>query len=142
MIDFELNKYICLCLLLRFGEWSRAGCHTELPLGEWWKQNSKSRRHKEEDVSSSSPILVNCTCNHLSSFAVLVDLVGDEVLCILLIIVYVSILNLIFRGFKFFLKYIVPFEFVTSQLNNEPIKKSLYTVYLKQKKHFIKNISN
>nr|CAD7455893.1 unnamed protein product [Timema tahoe] len=43
------------------GEWSRSGCQTEVP-NDW-------------EVTVTSPFLVNCTCNHLSTFAVLVDLV-------------------------------------------------------------------
>ncbi|KAJ9579827.1 hypothetical protein L9F63_004533, partial [Diploptera punctata] len=46
-----------------FGEWSRAGCQTEVP--EDWH------------VSVTKPFLVNCTCNHLSTFAVLVDLLNS-----------------------------------------------------------------
>ena len=52
-----------LCFSL--GEWSRAGCQTEVP--EDWH------------VSVTKPFLVNCTCNHLSTFAVLVDLVDMQV---------------------------------------------------------------
>lgn len=43
-------------------EWSRVGCLTEL--SENWLDNS--------------PLIINCTCNHLSTFAVLVDLVDLE----------------------------------------------------------------
>nr|CAD7570225.1 unnamed protein product [Timema californicum] len=43
------------------GEWSRSGCQTEVP-NDW-------------EVTVTSPFLVNCTCIHLSTFAVLVDLV-------------------------------------------------------------------
>lgn len=48
-----------------FGEWSRAGCQTQFP----------------EDLSPdpSGAIVVNCTCTHLSAFAVLVDEVDIEV---------------------------------------------------------------
>ncbi|XP_065166570.1 LOW QUALITY PROTEIN: protocadherin-like wing polarity protein stan [Atheta coriaria] len=48
-----------------FGEWSRVGCHTELD-SDWF------------DLDSDDPLLVNCTCNHLSTFAVLVDVVDLE----------------------------------------------------------------
>lgn len=52
----------------RGGEWSRGGCHTDLPDdAEWWKQSPVS-----------PPLLINCTCNQFSTFAVLVDVVGDE----------------------------------------------------------------
>ncbi|XP_066994105.2 protocadherin-like wing polarity protein stan [Anabrus simplex] len=44
-----------------YGEWSRTGCHTDVPT-EW-------------EVSVTKPFLINCTCNHLSTFAVLVDVV-------------------------------------------------------------------
>ncbi|KAL1116918.1 hypothetical protein AAG570_005387, partial [Ranatra chinensis] len=46
-----------------FSEWTRAGCLTELPSGEWW---------------THGVILVNCTCTTLSTHAVLVDLVAEE----------------------------------------------------------------
>lgn len=49
-----------------FGEWSRVGCRTEI--NEDWL-------NKDDD----NPLLVNCTCNHLSTFAVLVDVVDLEV---------------------------------------------------------------
>jgi cadherin EGF LAG seven-pass G-type receptor 1 len=48
-----------------FGEWSRAGCQTEVA-DDW-------------HVSVTKPFLVNCTCNHLSTFAILVDLVDMQV---------------------------------------------------------------
>ncbi|KAK4875010.1 hypothetical protein RN001_011432 [Aquatica leii] len=47
------------------GEWSRVGCRTEV--GDDWF-----------DVYDKTPLLVNCTCNHLSTFAVLVDVVDLE----------------------------------------------------------------
>lgn len=53
-----------MVLCVRFGEWSRAGCHTELPAGSWWRQE---------------PVLVNCTCRQLGTFTVLQDIVGPEV---------------------------------------------------------------
>ncbi|XP_073973404.1 protocadherin-like wing polarity protein stan isoform X2 [Rhodnius prolixus] len=46
-----------------FGEWTRAGCLTELPNGDWWKQ---------------PVVLVNCTCTTLSTHAVVVDLVAEQ----------------------------------------------------------------
>lgn len=49
-----------------FGEWSRVGCRTEL--GENWFIRDEG-----------APLIVNCTCNHLSTFAVLVDVVDLEV---------------------------------------------------------------
>ncbi|KAI5643827.1 hypothetical protein NE865_04223 [Phthorimaea operculella] len=48
-----------------FGEWSRVGCHTEIDY-DW-------------SPYSDQPLLINCTCNHLSTFAVLVDEVDIEV---------------------------------------------------------------
>jgi len=50
-------------IFLRSGQWSRAGCHTELA----------------DDLDSSEPYVVNCTCYHLSTFAVLVDEIDLEV---------------------------------------------------------------
>lgn len=47
------------------GEWSRVGCRTDIE-ENWF------------DKYSDSPILVNCTCNHLSTFAVLVDIIDLE----------------------------------------------------------------
>ncbi|RZF37236.1 hypothetical protein LSTR_LSTR006562 [Laodelphax striatellus] len=61
-----------------FGEWSRAGCHTELPQGNWWK--SCGRFDKTCKSKGAPPVLINCTCNHLSSFAVIVDLINDDYL--------------------------------------------------------------
>ncbi|XP_037874856.1 protocadherin-like wing polarity protein stan [Bombyx mori] len=46
------------------GEWSRVGCHTEIDY-DW-------------SPYSEEPLLINCTCNHLSTFAVLVDEVDVE----------------------------------------------------------------
>ncbi|XP_074026257.1 protocadherin-like wing polarity protein stan isoform X2 [Leptinotarsa decemlineata] len=48
-----------------FGEWSRVGCRTEME-DDWY------------DGHTDGPILVNCSCNHLSTFAVLVDIVDLE----------------------------------------------------------------
>lgn len=48
------------------GEWTRAGCHTELPENDWWKKD---------------PIYINCTCNQLSTYAVLTDVVDEHVIC-------------------------------------------------------------
>jgi hypothetical protein len=53
------------CFVGSFGEWSRAGCQTEV--SDNWH------------VSATKPFLVNCTCNHLSTFAVLVDVVDMQV---------------------------------------------------------------
>ncbi|XP_044754021.1 protocadherin-like wing polarity protein stan isoform X2 [Coccinella septempunctata] len=47
------------------GEWSRVGCRTEL--SENWF-----------DVEEGSPLMINCTCNHLGTFAILVDVVDLE----------------------------------------------------------------
>lgn len=49
------------------GEWSRVGCRTETA-EDWF------------DKYNDGPLLVNCTCNHLSTFAVLVDVVDLEVI--------------------------------------------------------------
>ncbi|XP_046394946.1 protocadherin-like wing polarity protein stan isoform X2 [Ischnura elegans] len=46
-----------------FGEWSRTGCLTHIPPYE---------------SAANGPFLVNCTCNHLSTFAVLIDVVDVE----------------------------------------------------------------
>uniref|UniRef100_A0A2A4J5X8 Protocadherin-like wing polarity protein stan n=1 Tax=Heliothis virescens TaxID=7102 RepID=A0A2A4J5X8_HELVI len=46
------------------GEWSRVGCHTEIDY-DW-------------SPYSNEPLLINCTCSHLSTFAVLVDEVDIE----------------------------------------------------------------
>ncbi|CAG9761162.1 unnamed protein product [Ceutorhynchus assimilis] len=48
-----------------FGEWSRVGCRTELD-DNWF------------EVGENHPIVVNCSCNHLTTFAVLVDVVDLE----------------------------------------------------------------
>ncbi|XP_013177867.1 PREDICTED: protocadherin-like wing polarity protein stan isoform X1 [Papilio xuthus] len=48
------------------GEWSRVGCHTEIDYD--WSQYS------------DEPLRINCTCNHLSTFAVLVDEVDIELI--------------------------------------------------------------
>ncbi|KAK9696737.1 Laminin G domain [Popillia japonica] len=48
-----------------FGEWSRVGCRTELS-EDWF------------ELYEGHPMLVNCTCNHLSTIAVLVDIVDLE----------------------------------------------------------------
>lgn len=66
----------------RRGEWTRAGCLTVMP-----------------DVISSktnTPVLVNCTCNQLSTFTVLVDEISADVsLCN-----FILILNSLFQRFK------------------------------------------
>lgn len=49
-----------------FGEWSRVGCRTEID-DNWF------------DRYSEAPLVVNCSCNHLTTFAVLVDVVDLEV---------------------------------------------------------------
>ncbi|XP_049833037.1 protocadherin-like wing polarity protein stan isoform X1 [Schistocerca gregaria] len=46
------------------GEWSRSGCLTDIPT-DW-------------TISITRPFLINCTCNHLSIFAVLVDIVDQQ----------------------------------------------------------------
>ncbi|XP_060527638.1 protocadherin-like wing polarity protein stan isoform X2 [Cylas formicarius] len=48
-----------------FGEWSRVGCRTEVD-NDWFEK------------SLNEPLLINCSCNHLSTFAVLVDVVDLE----------------------------------------------------------------
>lgn len=47
-----------------YGEWSRVGCRTEID---------------EDWFDSDGPLVVNCSCNHLTTFAVLVDVVDLEV---------------------------------------------------------------
>lgn len=51
--------------LSSYGEWSRVGCRTEVD-ENWFVKNQ------------DGVLLVNCTCNHLSTFAVLVDVVDLE----------------------------------------------------------------
>ncbi|XP_059482643.1 protocadherin-like wing polarity protein stan isoform X3 [Neocloeon triangulifer] len=46
------------------GSWSRTGCHTSTP--ERWHE------------TPTHPFLVNCTCNHLSTFTVLTDVVDTK----------------------------------------------------------------
>lgn len=58
------------------GEWTRAGCHTELPEDDWWKKD---------------PIYINCTCNQLSTYAVLTDVVDEHV-------IYFRIYNLLLKN--------------------------------------------
>ncbi|KAJ8975858.1 hypothetical protein NQ317_015895 [Molorchus minor] len=48
-----------------FGEWSRVGCRTEIA-EDWF------------DRYSNDPLTINCSCNHLTTFAVLVDVVDLE----------------------------------------------------------------
>ncbi|XP_076265474.1 protocadherin-like wing polarity protein stan isoform X1 [Rhynchophorus ferrugineus] len=48
-----------------FGEWSRVGCRTELE-ENWF------------DTVNEHSLIVNCSCNHLTTFAVLVDVVDLE----------------------------------------------------------------
>lgn len=60
----DLHYKFSYDIIFRFGEWTRAGCLTELPVGDWWKQ---------------SVIIVNCTCTTLSTHSVLVDLVAQQV---------------------------------------------------------------
>lgn len=67
---FYFSTYKCLKTLFLFkhrpnGEWTRAGCHTELPEDDWWKKD---------------PIYINCTCNQLSTYAVLTDVVDEHVI--------------------------------------------------------------
>lgn len=45
------------------GRWSRAGCQTEMT----------------PQYDTTQPLLVNCTCSHLSTFTVLVDIVDMQV---------------------------------------------------------------
>lgn len=59
-----INPFNVICY--SFGEWSRVGCRTELE--EDWCEYYEGH-----------PLLVNCTCNHLSTVAVLVDIVDLEV---------------------------------------------------------------
>lgn len=54
------------CVYWREGQWSRAGCQTEVQALAW-------------RGSARLPVLINCTCSHLSTFAVLVDVVDMDV---------------------------------------------------------------
>ena len=47
-------------------QWTRIGCHTELPDYE----------KVLEDVGN--PIFINCTCTHVSSYAILIDVIDPE----------------------------------------------------------------
>lgn len=74
--NLEFNNFINCSntknSVLRFGEWTRAGCLTVLP-----------------DLSKKSlydPVLINCTCNQLSTFAVLVDEIHGQVSIFFLLI--------------------------------------------------------
>ncbi|GLV40875.1 starry night [Carabus blaptoides fortunei] len=49
----------------RKGEWSVVGCRTEL----------------DENCTDKGPLMINCTRNHLSSFAILVDVIDLEFPC-------------------------------------------------------------
>lgn len=59
------------CVYWREGRWSRAGCQTEVPsqmqMASAWRGGARM------------PVLINCTCSHLSTFAVLVDVVDLDV---------------------------------------------------------------
>ncbi|XP_066248043.1 protocadherin-like wing polarity protein stan isoform X1 [Euwallacea similis] len=48
-----------------FGEWSRVGCRTELD--DFWF-----------DKSEHTPIIINCSCHHFTTFGVLVDTIDIE----------------------------------------------------------------
>ncbi|GLV46500.1 starry night, partial [Carabus blaptoides fortunei] len=54
--EYELSKKLIK------GEWSRVGCRTEL----------------DENWTDKVPLMINCTCNHLSSFDILVDVIDLE----------------------------------------------------------------
>ncbi|CRK90013.1 CLUMA_CG003735, isoform A [Clunio marinus] len=47
-------------------QWTRIGCHTEMP------------DYEKVVEDSSSLILINCTCTHVSSFAVVIDVIDPE----------------------------------------------------------------
>lgn len=55
------------CVYWREGQWSRAGCQTEVQQTTTWRGGARL------------PVLINCTCSHLSTFAVLVDVVDMDV---------------------------------------------------------------
>lgn len=77
-----LCNAIIFCTIYRSsGEWTRAGCHTELPEDDWWKQD---------------PIYINCTCNQLSTYAVLTDVVDEHVICFY---IYINIFNFIVQWY-------------------------------------------
>jgi len=60
-----ISYYLLLIGFRPDGEWTRAGCHTELPEDDWWKKD---------------PVYMNCTCNQLSIYAVLTDVVDEHVI--------------------------------------------------------------
>ena len=47
-------------------QWTRIGCHTELPDYEKVQEDKSSR------------IFINCTCTHVSSYAILIDVIDPE----------------------------------------------------------------
>lgn len=65
---FNIITYVKVISLVffRFGEWSRVGCRTEIA-EDWY------------ETPEDQPIMVNCSCNQLGTFAVLVDMVDLEV---------------------------------------------------------------
>lgn len=65
-LKFTTHLFIARIFFCSYGEWSRVGCRTELD------ENWFAKRQ-------NGALLVNCTCNHLSTFAVLVDVVDLEV---------------------------------------------------------------
>lgn len=72
----------CYFMYRPSGEWTRAGCHTELPEDDWWKKD---------------PIYINCTCNQLSTYAVLTDVVDEHVICFYIININNFTTNLLFQ---------------------------------------------
>lgn len=56
---------LTFCDDFSFGEWTRSGCLTVVP-------DIPSKTAKQT-------VLVNCTCNQLATFAVLVDAIDGEV---------------------------------------------------------------
>ncbi|XP_030388378.1 protocadherin-like wing polarity protein stan [Scaptodrosophila lebanonensis] len=51
-------------------QWTRLGCQTEIP--DFDSDYSQSQQHGQ------FPIIVNCTCTHISSYAVIVDIIDPE----------------------------------------------------------------
>uniref|UniRef100_T1GWN4 GAIN-B domain-containing protein n=1 Tax=Megaselia scalaris TaxID=36166 RepID=T1GWN4_MEGSC len=46
-------------------QWTRLGCQTEVP-------------NYDEPIQEGDPIYINCTCTHISNYAVIVDIIDPE----------------------------------------------------------------
>lgn len=49
-----------------YNQWTRIGCHTEMP------------DYEKVQEDENGLILINCTCTHVSSYAVLIDVIDPE----------------------------------------------------------------